>query len=320
MDQHRNVESNFGSKLSGQLMQLHRLRTECSGLQESAASLRLEKLQLEKASEKQESEHQAASRHISVLGTGNMLGLVQHGEVKRIVQSDIINVSLMDEFLRVRAQFYKVKERLEEEKAKYSVHQPVLEDLDVEMQSKLDGLVNKNVASLNLEQNEWSKALHQMASLSTTMVLGRADITQKCSMMEEKARVVEEEVWRCQASKVSLNITCAQSNNPDGSVSTGEQAQEGGGIKNRQAKVVQSIQVKEFEMEKLAEALARSKKMVSELRTCHVSSVTHQQEIELKTELKEMEELWMREKAELEGGLVAERERVTQLAKELEEY
>jgi len=318
MDQQTNVESDFGSKLPGHLMQLHRLRTECSGLQERAAALRLEKLQLEKALEKQEGEHQSASRHISALGTGNMPGLVQHGEVKRMVQCN--NISLIDEFLRVRAQFHKVKERLEEEKAKYNVHQPVLEDLDVEMHSKLDGLVNKNVASLNLEQNEWSKALHQMASLSTTMVLGRADIDQKCCKMEEKARVMEEEVWRCQASKVSLNITCAQSNNPDGSVSTGEQAQEGGGIKNRQAKVVQSIQVKEFEMEKLAEALARSKKMVSELRTCHVSSVTHQQEIELKTELKEMEELWMREKAELEGGLVAERERVTQLAKELEEY
>ena len=60
--------------------------------------------------------------------------------------------------------------------------------------------------------------------------------------------------------------------------------------------------------------------MVSELRTCHVSSVTHQQEIELKTELKEVEELWMREKAELEDGLKAERERVTQLARALGEY
>jgi len=318
MDRQTYVESDFGSKLPGHLMQLHRLRTECSGLQERAASLRLEKLHLEKALEKQEGEHQARSWHAAAHRIETMSSLAQHGELKRMVQSD--NISLIDEFVRVRAQFYKVKERLEEEKAKYNVHQPVLEDLDVEMHSKLDGLVNKNVASLNLEQNEWSKALHQMASLSTTMVLGRADIDQKCCKMEEKARVMEEEVWRCQASKVSLNITCAQSNNPDGSVSTGEQAQEGGGIKNRQAKVVQSIQVKEFEMEKLGEALARSKKMVSELRTCHVSSVTHQQEIELKTELKEVEELWMREKAELEGGLVAERERVTQLAKELEEY
>ena len=318
MDQHTNVESYFGSKLPGHLMQLHRLRTECSGLQERAASLRLEKLQLEKALEKQESEHQAASRHISSLGTGNRPGLVQHGEVKRMVQSD--NISLIDEFLRVRAQFYKVKERLEEEKSKFNMHQPVLEDLDVQMQSKLDGLINKNVASLNLEQNEWSKALHQMASLSTSMVLGRADITQKCSMIEEKARVVEEEVWRRQASRASLNIRSAQSNNPVGSVSTEDLAQEGGGIKNRQAKVVQSIQVKEFEMENLIEALVKSKKMVSELRTCHVSTVTHQQEVELKTELKEVEELWMREKAELGDGLVAERERVTQLAKELEEY
>ena len=53
-------------------------------------------------------------------------------------------------------------------------------------------------------------------------------------------------------------------------------------------------------MENLTKALVRSKKMVSELRTCHVSSVTHQQEIELKTELKEVEELWMIEKTELE--------------------
>ena len=45
---------------------------------------------------------------------------------------------------------------------------------------------------------------------------------------------------------------------------------------------MENIQVKEVEMENLAEALVRSKKMVSELRTCHVSSVTHQQEIELR--------------------------------------
>ena len=63
----------------------------------------------------------------------------------------------------------------------------------------------------------------------------------------------------------------------------------------------------------------RSKKMVSELRICHVSSVTHQQEIELKTELMEVETMWMREKAELKDGLEVERKRVVQLARELEE-
>ena len=57
------TEGEFGSKLPGQLMQLHRLRTECSGLQERAAALRVEKLQLEKALEKQEGEHQESSRH-----------------------------------------------------------------------------------------------------------------------------------------------------------------------------------------------------------------------------------------------------------------
>ena len=312
MDQCTTTESNFGSKLPGQLVQMHRLRTECSCLQERAAALRLEKLQLEKAFEKQECELQATSRYSADLKTESMSSLLQPGEVKRMTQSE--NISLMDQFLRVRAQFYKVKGQLEEEKAKYNLKQPAVEDLDVELQAKLEGLIDKNVASLNLEQGEWSKALRQMASLSTGMVLGRADIDQKCCKMEEKARVVEEEVWRRQASTVSLNLRSTQSNSP------GEQVQEVGGIKSKscQEKVVENIQVKEVEMENLAEALVRSKKMVSELRTCHVSSVTHQQEIELKTEFKEVEELWMREKAELEEGLVVERKRVAQLARELE--
>ena len=319
MDQYINSESDFESKLPGQLMQLHRLRTECSGLQERAAALRLEKVQLEKALEKQESERQATSRCSTDLRTENMPSLTQPREMRRMTQSD--NISLMDQFLRFRAQFYKVKEQLEEEKAKYHLKQPVLDEFDVEMQSKLDGLIDKNMASLNLEQGEWSKALRQMASLSTSMVLGRADIEQKCCKMEEKAKVVEEEVWRRQASTVSLNFSISsQSNSRDGFVPTGEQVKEGGGDKSKscQEKVVENIQVKEVEMDNLVEALMRSKKMVSELRTCHVSSVTHQQEIELKTELKEVEELWMREKAELEDGLAVERERIDQLARELE--
>ena len=232
-----------------------------------------------------------------------------------MVQSD--NISLMDHFLRVRTQFYKVKEQLQEEKAKHNVQQPELENLDTEMQTKLEGLIDKNMASLNLEQDEWSKALHQMASLSTGMVLGRADIDQKCCKMEEKARVVEEEVWHRQASTVSLNSSCKQSHGGLGELA--QQKDRGSSGKSWQEKVVENIQVKEVEMENLTEALVRSKKMVSELRTCHVSSATHEQEIELKTELMEVEKLWIREKAELEDGLQVERKRIAQLARELGE-
>merc|ERR1719456_2083073 len=46
---------------------------------------------------------------------------------------------------------------------------------------------NRSVARWRRRQR-WSKALHQMASLSTSMVLGRADIEQKCCKMEEKAK------------------------------------------------------------------------------------------------------------------------------------
>jgi len=312
------AERDFGSKLAAQLLHLHRLRTECSGLQERAAALRVEKLQLEKALEKQEGEHQATSRHVAAFGTEKMLSLAQHGEVTRMAQSD--NISLMDHFLRVRTQFYKVKEQLQEEKAKHNVQQPELENLDTEMQTKLEGLIDKNMASLNLEQDEWSKALHQMASLSTGMVLGRADIDQKCCKVEEKARVVEEEVWHRQASTVSLNSSSTKSHSRGGFVPTGELAQQKvDSGRSWQEKVVVNIQVKEAEMENLTAALVRSKKMVSELRTCHVSSATHQQEIELKTELMEVEKMWIREKAELEEGLQVERERIAQLARELGE-
>ena len=188
------------------------------------AALRVEKLQLEKALEKQEGEHQATSQHGAAFGTEKMLSHAQQGEVPRTAQSD--NISLMDHFLRVRSQFYKVKEQLQEEKAKHNVQQPELENLDTEMQTKLEGLIDKNMASLNLEQDEWSKALHQMASLSTGMVLGRADIDQKCCKVEEKARVVEEEVWHRQASTVSLNSSCAQSHSRGGFVSTRVAVQE----------------------------------------------------------------------------------------------
>ena len=60
------TERDFGCNLPAQLTQLHRLRTECSGLQERAAALRLEKLKLEKALEKQECEQQATSQDAEV--------------------------------------------------------------------------------------------------------------------------------------------------------------------------------------------------------------------------------------------------------------
>ena len=78
----------------------------------------MEKLQLERALEKQKEkgEQHATSRHAVAFGTKKISSLAQFGEVTRMVQS--LNICLMDHFVRVRAQFYKVKEQLEEEKAK----------------------------------------------------------------------------------------------------------------------------------------------------------------------------------------------------------
>ena len=83
--------------------------------------------------------------------------------------------------------------------------------------------------------------------------------------------------------------------------------------------MVDKIQVKELELESLTEALVKSKKMASELRVCHVSSVTHQQEVELKAELKELVEAWQREKVEMEDELSLEKERVAKLAIDAQE-
>ena len=312
-------ESDFESTLAGQLVLVQRNRTECSGLRERAAALRLEKLQLEKALEKQESDHQALSRHGANLRSENMSSFLQQRDLKRMAQSE--NISLMDDFLRLRAQLYKVKTQLEEEKARFNVQQPMLESLDFEVQSKLDGLIEKNMASLNQEQDEWSEALRKMADYSTGIVLGRADIEQKCSKVEEITRVLEEKVWQRQASSVAVTHHGRQQLDSPDCLGSGEQDQRRGenNDKSCQEKVVENIRVKEMEMENMMEALARIKKMVSELRTCHVSCVIHQEEMELKTEVKEVEEMWKREKAELEDGLDGEIKQVALIARELEE-
>ena len=133
--------------------------------------------------------------------------------------------------------------------------------------------------------------------------------------------MLEEKLWHRQATSVAVTYHgCQQLDSPD-CLGSGEQDQRCGENKGKgcQEKVVENIRVKEMEMENMIEALARSKKMVSELRTCHVSCVIHQEEMELKTEVKEVEEMWKREKAELEDGLDGERKRVALIAGELEE-
>ena len=130
------------------------------------------------------------------------------------------------------------------------------------------------MASLNLEQDEWSEALRKMADYSTGIVLGRTDIEQKCSKVEEITRVLEEKVWQRQASSVAVTHHGRQQLDSPDCLGSGEQDQRRGenNDKSCQEKVVENIRVKEMEMENMMEALARSKKMVSELRTCHVKS------------------------------------------------
>ena len=189
---------NISSKLPGQLLQVHRLRTECSDLKERAAALKLEKMRLEKEVEKQERELEAVNQPtFDNLRFEEMSSLVNNGGPK---MGQSISVSLTDLYLRMRTELHRLKEVLEEEE-----------------------------------------------------------------------------------------------------------------------EVVDKIQVKKLELESLTEALVKSKKMASELRVCHVSSVTHQQEVELKAELKELVEAWQREKVEMEDELSLEKERVAKLAIDAQE-
>ena len=189
---------NISSKLPGQLLQVHRLRTECSDLKERAAALKLEKMRLEKEVEKQERELEAVNQPtFDNLRFEEMSSLVNNGGPK---MGQSISVSLTDLYLRMRTELHRLKEVLEEEE-----------------------------------------------------------------------------------------------------------------------EVVDKIQVKELELESLTEALVKSKKMASELRVCYVSSVTHQQEVELKAELKELVEARQREKVEMEDELSLEKERVAKLAIDAQE-
>ena len=304
---------NIGSKLPGQLLQVHRLRTECSDLKERAAALKLEKMRLEKEVEKQERELEAVNQPtFDNFRFEEMSTFVNNGGPK---MGQIISISLTDQYLRMRTELHRLKELLEEEKRKYHMHQPLLEEVDSEIGSKIDALIEKNLTALNKEQDQWSKALEKVSAVSKVLILGRVEMDKKCSEVEEKVRAAEEEVWIRQAARYSSGHDQLNAN----SVEEEEEEDKNHKIRSQGQEVVDNIQVKELELESLTEALVKSKKMASELRVCHVSSVTHQQEVELKAELKELVEAWQREKVEMEDDLSLERERVAKLAIDAQE-
>ena len=152
-----------------------------------------------------------------------------------------------------------------------------------------------------------------MSAVSKVLILGRVEMDKKLSEVEEKVRAAEEEVWIRQAARCSSGHDQLNANSVE------EEEDKIHNIISQEQEVVDSIQVKELELESLTEALLKSKKMASELRVCHVSSVTHQQEVELKAELKEVVEAWQREKVEMEDDLSLERERVAKLAIDAQE-
>ena len=302
---------NIGSKLPGQLLQVHRLRTECSDLKERAAALKLEKMRLEKEVEKQERELEAVNQPtFDNFGFEEMASFVNNGGQK---MGQSISISLTDQYLRMRTELHRLKELLEEEKRKYHMHQPLLEEVDSEIGSKIDALIEKNLTALNKEQGQWSKALEKVSAVSKVLILGRVEMDKKCSEVEEKVRAAEEEVWIRQAARCSSGYDQLNANSVE------EEEDKDHKIRSQEQEVVDNIQVKELELESLTEALVKSKKMASELRVCHVSSVTHQQEVELKAELKELVEAWQREKVEMEDDLSLERERVAKLAFDAQE-
>merc|ERR1719357_2322027 len=224
-----------------------------------------------------------------------------------------ISISLTDQYLRMRTELHRLKELLEEEKRKYHMHQPLLEEVDSEIGSKIDALIEKNLTALNKEQGQWSKALEKVSAVSKVLILGRVEMDKKWSEVEEKVRAAEEEVWIRQAARCSSRHDQLNANSVE------EEEDKNHKIRSQEQEVVDNIQVKELELESLTEALVKSKKMASELRVCHVSSMTHQQEVELKAELKEVVEAWQREKAEMEDELLLERERVAKLAFDAQE-
>ena len=109
---------NIGSKLPGQLLQVHRLRTECFDLKERAAALKLEKMRLEKEVEKQERELEAVNYPTDKLRFEEMSSFVNNGGPK---MGQSISISLTDQYLRMRTELHRLKELLKEEKRKYRV-------------------------------------------------------------------------------------------------------------------------------------------------------------------------------------------------------
>ena len=104
---------NIGSKLPGQLMQVHRLGTECSELKERAAALKLVRMRFEKQGGELEAVNQPT---VDNLRFEELSNFVSH-EGPKMGQS--ISTSLKDQYTRMRTELHKSKELLKMDK-KYS--------------------------------------------------------------------------------------------------------------------------------------------------------------------------------------------------------
>ena len=133
------------------------------------------------------------------------------------------------------------------------------------------------------------------------MSVNRADIENVTENLNEANGKAEKEVWRR-----SLKEDKEEKHQAPAAPSWS------GGATERH--VGEELKEKAAELQGLNAVLKQSNELISEMKKCHISSVSHEREVELEAEIRMVEEEWQREKVELQVEL----QDIVEINKELE--
>ena len=278
------------------VLHLQSLRQERLDLDEKTQELEKEKLDLQRLLEEQQLLQPAgtapqAPRRIVVNNStrgsvGSTAGAAETGQF----------LQLRRELHKVQAKVNEVEENLQIQESKDSekmAGQKVL--------SNINNILCDNVSKLEAEQGALAQMLQVVKGFSDTMSVSRADMENITENLNAATGRAEKEVWRR-----SLKEDKEEQHQAPAAPSWSSEATE--------RHIEEKLEEKTAELQGLNAALKQSNELVSEMKKCHISSVSHEREVELEAEIRMVEEEWQREKEELQVEL----QDIIEMNKELE--
>ena len=207
------------------------------------------------------------------------------------------------QFLQLRRELHKVKAKVDEVEENLQIQQKKDSEkmAGTQLLSNINNILCDNVLKLEAEQGALAQMLQVVKGVSDTMSVNRADIENITENLNAANRKAEKEVWR-RSLKEDKEEKHQEPTAPSWSGEATERHME------------EELEAKTAEMQGLNAALKQSNELIIEMKKCHISSVSHEREVELEAEIRMVEEEWQREKVELQVEL----QDIVEINKELE--